>query len=102
MQAGRTAVMLAAESKAYDALTKLCKYDEGAINFVNKVFSLFRWIALILCTVFIYSQDGRTALMLSAESKAFDMVKFLIEKNANINHENKVKLSNLYVPHCIG
>ena len=58
LQAGRTAIMLAAQKRAHNALKQLCAHEEGAIDFVNKVF----FSRKADCVIFAeFSYNGRTA-----------------------------------------
>ena len=49
----------------------------------------------------ICTQSGWTAVMIACENGHLDIVRVLVEKQANINHRNKVSIILCYAAYCL-
>ena len=114
MQDCYTALMLAAESRAFHTVEKLlelkAKVDEveDKVNFIFArthrrkcactvptaiYMPQFHQFALALWLALVCVQEHQTVLMSAAQSRAFDMLAKLIAHGANVNGTNTVRFS---------
>ena len=91
-QEGWTALMLACELDNIEVVKILLEHNAGievqtpvAIVTMMYMQNLISIIIIIICT-----QDGWTAVMIACVNGHLDIVRVLVEKQANVNHRTKV------------